>query len=288
MYEPDNYITLNTAFQATTAAGKQLIWAAFNPNNAAESLSTFWSGAMHDPATICDIAANAAGAASANANKNIRVIIRNWHQSYRFKNPTNVDVYLTEYRCVAKKDIPAAVGKLGTDIFTNSESLATAIAAPFATKIDPTVYGSTPFQSSMFTRWFKIKKFKQHMLRPGMTKDLRYVYKKPRRFAISDFTGTTSATAAPSTQIMIKMKKGTSFSVFRLQGGIGDVSTGNAPSACAVEVDCIGVTRITFAYFGYSDTVQTGVNVAMPSSFADGPYVMTAANPAVRVAYSEA
>lgn len=236
----DNSIVANGAFKLSAGGAQQNMYIGNPVVSMVAGDALPGNGAMDDPYTIGKILQTIAATNTTKFTRKTHTV------SYHMKNNTNTDSNLTEYRVVARKDIPLTIngnvrtlndylGTMGVGWGDN-----TAIAAPFATASNPTIFGTTPFQNPLFVEYFKIKKIKKYLIKGGAAKTLTYTYKKPKQYNAELMSNAEN----------YHMLKGTSVSAWVIFGAIGAVVDGanSTIGLAATQLDCIMISRMHYSW----------------------------------------
>jgi len=206
---------------------------------------------MDDPYTLGKIPNTIQG-----PNNTTRFTRKTHTVAFHIKNNTNADANLTEYRVVARRDIPLQINGAARSLTDYLGNAAVgwpdnnAIAAPFNNAILPTIFGVTPFQNPLFVEYFKIKKITKHLIRGGQNKTVSYTYKRPKQYTAELLSNSEN----------YHMLKGTSISAWVVFGAIG--ATANGPSSTiglvGTQLDCLMMSRI---HYSWIQDVQTSAGV---------------------------
>lgn len=197
--------------------------------------------------------------------------LSNFSQSTQAVNQNNGQAVVTCYTCQFRKDVPYidAVDStldildiLGNGFFTsNATEFTPGITESSVGRTSDNYYMtkdvSSPFQSSVFTRWVKIVKVKKVVLNAG---DM-HTFNMSNRRIITDtstnykrFLGTGDTTVGDYNQICA-YRRGSMFQLFKVTG---QLSNDPAPNQTSLNGTSPAVNFLTTCRFNYQQLVQHG------------------------------
>lgn len=255
---------------------------------------------MHDPFVLRSLINDAVDpsvykAASSGWNS-AKILIERWRSRLLVKNSTNVGAHVTEYRLVARRDIPRNIPNLAgvaTPLDMNTffitqaplQQQYTALINTAAAAVagvgpqDLSLVDTSPFSSAVLVQYFKVKKVKRMYMPPGTVWLRQYVYKKPRQFSnshLSDFVYDAPDQKSNVTTAAT-MLKGTSTSLFSFYGDlVGQAATSNC-SVAPITLQFLSELHVVYRNIATQRSRYARFD-ALPTTLS-APLVIDAANP---------
>lgn len=146
--------------------------------------------------------------------------VRSYSTERRITNATQAGkVWLTAYRCIARKDIPSSqsIDNLITQGFTQLDN-----TGPGAARMVYTAVGTTLFQNPAFCQYFRIKRVKKICLEPGQYFVDKHVFRGAKKFNELRYK---SAGSAGSSGVNLTAMKGWGVSVWFFHGQVVEDAT---------------------------------------------------------------
>lgn len=174
-----------------------------------------------------------------------KLCIESYRVEHVFKNVSNTDAFVTEYRCTARNDVPMVPSEYTSilNILGNFNGQPTLPDPPYGNAASLQSIGMTPFDNPQFVSKFKIVKVKNYQLTGGSFRKVAYRYGKPRLMNSARFNPGGAAAA----NIGMLCLKGCSFSIFVHHGGyIGGATSGNTTDQSRIGVTTI--IRVSYKY----------------------------------------
>lgn len=161
-----------------------------------------------------------------------RAIVSSYKTRMTIQNIHSGPVMLTHYRCVARQDISASLSSESSLklIVENGFADATSALVGGAVRTSPmtsTTWGATLFQNPRFCRWFKIVKVKKYTILPARMIKIGYSMKKYRMIDQATHNAGVLPDADGSTVLSKQLLRGSSVSVFCVQGMFASNTAGD-------------------------------------------------------------
>lgn len=203
------------------------------------------------------------GNLTANATT-LRYYINEVTQTTNMTNQCLGNASVTMYYCLARNNIPNITNintpikilQKGFDAQTGGSPTGSAYASR---------YGVTPFESSLFCKYFKIYKVKKIMLAPGESYNVKVSSKRNKRIDVSSFMNDDSALSIGGVCVNY-LRNLTKFILLKVEGqATNDSTTKTDVGTSSPKLDI--VTRYHYDYSFISDYTANSYDDVVPNGF---------------------